>query len=59
MEEERFFIVQNYDNTFGLFEVDGTFFDHGNQDLLIATFTDETIANRVRDLLNTHAKSGL
>lgn len=52
-EEERYFLSEEViSGKCLLFEKDGTFYDHDEQDLLIATIEDEKYAKMICDLLN-------
>lgn len=51
-EEEKYFLEEQRNGRIEMFEKDGTFFNHDNQDLLIATFYDNGEAERVCKILN-------
>lgn len=50
--EEKYFLEFKRNGEIDLYEKDGTFYNHGDQDLLIATFYEKEQAEKVCKLLN-------
>lgn len=49
---EPYFLEEKRNGEIELYETDGAFYNHGSQDLLIATFYEREQANKVCKLLN-------
>ena len=49
---ELYYVNVDRKGVIELYEKDGDFYDHGNQDLLVATFYDRECADKVAQLLN-------
>jgi hypothetical protein len=50
--DERFFVERNRKNEYEIYEKDGAFYDHNDQDLFIAAFSYESDAARICKLLS-------
>lgn len=51
--DEKYFIIEDtHQDKFYLYERDGTFYDHDDQDLLIATFAEKNYAELVCKMMN-------